>query len=54
MKLAQPNPPQIISDKRRKYEIAAVFLMGIGKIIFMEMATFFYSDLYHWLDGLCR
>jgi uncharacterized protein len=28
---------QIISDKRRKYEIATVFLMGIGKIIFMDL-----------------
>lgn len=29
-----PQPP--ISDKRRKYEIAAVFLTGAGKFIFMD------------------
>ncbi len=40
MKQNLPCPQQFISDKRRKYEITAVFLMGIGKIIFM--------DLLHW------
>ncbi len=38
MKQATPaTSQQIISDKRRKYEITAVFLMGIGKIIFMDL-----------------
>ena len=37
MKQSLPGPQQFISDKRRKYEIAAVFLMGIGKIIFMDL-----------------
>lgn len=31
------DPQQFISDKRRKYEITAVFLMGIGKIICMDL-----------------
>jgi uncharacterized protein len=37
MNPAQPDPQQFISDKRRKYEITAVFLVGIGKIIFMDL-----------------
>jgi len=31
------NPRVSISDKQRKYEIAAVLTTGIGKIIFMDM-----------------
>jgi uncharacterized protein len=37
MKQDLSDPQQFISDKRRKYEITAVFLMGIGKIIFMDI-----------------
>lgn len=37
MNPTQPDPQQFISDKRRKFEITAVFLMGIAKIIFMDL-----------------
>lgn len=31
------NPQNSISDKRRKYEIAAVVLTGVGKLVFMDL-----------------
>src|SRR5687767_12238914 len=31
------DPRNSISDKRRKYEIAAVFLTGAGKLVFMDL-----------------
>lgn len=37
MNPTQPDPQQFISDKRRKFEITAVFLMGIAKIILMDL-----------------
>src|SRR4051812_32973539 len=40
MRPSTPNPLNSISDKRRKYEIIAVSITGIGKLIFM--------DLLHW------
>ncbi|MFD1001960.1 CPBP family intramembrane glutamic endopeptidase [Ohtaekwangia kribbensis] len=38
MKQNLSDPQHFISDKRRKYEITAVLLMGIGKIIFMDIS----------------
>jgi len=31
------DPQNSISDKRRKYEIATVFLTGAGKLVFMDL-----------------